>query len=103
LFDFLARRASLRPFSVEEVANAMSQDDFYSYWEGDDGTLSSNAVKNNVNRIRVALRATFSAAALSVDASKVVSSEIYQDTDEPLLERTRLYRFKGRAIVEHIP
>lgn len=103
LFDFLARRTSTRAFSVEEVANAVSLDDFYSYWEGGNETVTSNSVKTNVNRIRGGLRAAFKAMNLPFKPSEVLSSETYEDTTEPALEKTRFYRFRARAIVEHVP
>jgi CheY-like chemotaxis protein len=103
LFDFFARRASMRAFSVEEVANALSLDEFYSYWESGDETVTSNSVKTNVNRIRVALQATFKGMNLPFKPSDVLSSETYEDTTELLLEKTRHYRFRARAVVEHLP
>jgi CheY-like chemotaxis protein len=127
VFDFLAKRTSRRPYSVEEVANAMALDEFYNYWHGDEGTLSSDWVKNNVARIRNALRQAFSDAGLPLIPTDVLATEVFEDQGEvtidgahsklfrspirvssrddllPFSERSECYRFRGRALVEHIP
>jgi CheY-like chemotaxis protein len=127
VFDFLAKRTSRRPYSVEEVANAMALDEFYSYWHGEEATLSSDWVKNNVARIRNALRQAFSETGLPLSPTDVLATEVFEDKGEvrvegartnlrksqvravsredilPFSERSECYRFRGRALVEHIP
>lgn len=95
LFDFFARRTARRPFSLEEVANAVALDEFYSYWETGDETVTSDAIKNNVRRIRMALRVAFKSAKIPIEAERILSTESIDHTD--------LYRFRGRATVEHVP
>lgn len=126
LFDFFARRASTRPLSLEEVANNVALDPFYSYWETGDETVSSESIKNNVRRIRTGLQAVFESINVPFKATEVLSTETYEDTSEPAFgssqkisrthlkstdiksllpysEKTEFYRFKARALVEHVP
>jgi CheY-like chemotaxis protein len=126
LFDLLAKHTSRRPLSVEEVANSMALDEFYCYWQKNDETVSSESVKNNVRRIRVALDKAFKLIGLPFSSTKVLSTETYEDTTEPsgidyqpistasirvadigsLLpysERSECYRLRAKAFIEHIP
>lgn len=127
LFDFLAKHTSRRPLTVEEVANGYALDEFYSYWQSHDKTVSSDSVKNNVLRIRAALDIAFGAIGWFLRGENVLATEKYEDKSEPSLladlrvdSKTRIrvadidtliphsatierYRLKARAYVEHIP
>lgn len=127
LFDFLARHTSRRAFSVEEVANSISLDEFYNFWQRHENTDTRDSVKNNVHRIRVALDRVFRKMGSPFESDKVLSTQTYEDTSEPSFriesqinssgriqvaaidsllpysEKDEWYRVNARVYVEHIP
>lgn len=103
VFDYLARRTIRRSLRLEEVANGMAHEEFYSYWMGRtfEHTVSSESVKMNVNRIRKALALAFQSAHLAIDPETVLITEsLGSESEDDESQQTR-YRIKACVKVEH--
>jgi len=100
LLDFFAYRAARHPIRLEEAANAYALDEFYSYWAGKnrEAGISSDNIKTNVDRIRVALTEGLRNAGLNVNGNDVLVSEVFNDDEGYAFEA---YKLRARCLLTH--